>query len=403
MNPLRFSYLLFYAMVGAHLPYYPLYLSARGFTPAQIGILVGAQGFSVLFMPLVSGLLSDTRTGAALFQKKIFTICCGLLLLLTAMSSNFWILLPLSVLMGLSLNPIFSLIDGAAVAIITSMGRSVDQDFVTARAWGSVGFIVPTVVFVLCSEFWAVSYAQMLLLGVIFAGLFLVCLQWFSREFSIANNFAVAKEDQMHAINHPLVRAFKTFFHRDHRCFFIGTFGVATAMGAYYSMFSILLQRQGVLPTQIGIIYNIGVVAEVVVLFSSKRFLRWAGIWVGMLIAAIGSVFRFFTLSFSSSLTLIVVSQLTHATIILGIAVISSMYISAISEKKFRYSLFSVYQMTHSGVGRMVGAMVLPILAAPFVKAKFDILHAAFGMAAVLSLISLVSVCVGAYRVKIMQ
>ena len=79
------------------------------------------------------------------------------------------------------------------------------------------------------------------------------------------------------------------------------------------------------------------------------------------------------------------------------------MYISAISEKKFRYSLFSVYQMTHSGVGRMVGAMVLPILAAPFVKAKFDILHAAFGMAAVLSLISLVSVCVGAYRVKIMQ
>jgi PPP family 3-phenylpropionic acid transporter len=381
MNIIRIIYLLFYGIIGSHLPYYPLYLSSIGYSTSEIGFFVGLQGISVLVMPLISGFFSDTFKGAALFQKRLFTFGCFVFLTSIAFVESFLLLSIFSFLLGICMNPLFSLIDTWVMQRMKYHEFEMER-FASCRVWGSIGFIVPTAIFWLLSFYYQLNYQLLLLLGSAFA----FCLFLFLLNNKLNFPINVIEETSVLKKN-PLRLALTAYTHKEHRPVFFATFCIAAAMGVYYSMFSLLLQSLHLTPVAIGIMYNLGVVAEVCFLFIIPRFSQRISLTQGITIATIATFLRFLILSSTEAVDVIAISQITHGFIIWGIAVLASMYISSIAKDENRYSLFSLYQMMQGGVARVVGAFLVPWLVGLFVTDPHAVLHYSMLVASLIALL----------------
>lgn len=361
MSIVRLAYLLFYGMVGSYLPYLPLYLSSLGYQPAAIGTLVGMQGVSVLVMPLVAGFFSDKFHGAALLQKRIFAVGCMVFLVAISCSTSFLALAIFSLLTGICMNPLFSLVDGWVMQQMQHRSYDV-KGFARYRVWGSIGFILPTILFGIFHTAIDGNYARLLQLSAGFGFLFFVFL--LRRDLHLPK---VAPHETIPLQRNPLSLALRTYLTRQHLPIFGATFCIAVSMGVYYALFSIQLQSLSLSPLLIGALYNVGVVAEVLFLVVIDRFMPRISIKTGIFIAAAATGIRFLMLAVSDDIGVIILSQCLHALIIWGLAVLSGMYINSIASAANRYSLFSLHQMMQGGIARILGASVIPWIVGLFV------------------------------------
>jgi PPP family 3-phenylpropionic acid transporter len=390
MNIVRLAYLLFYGMVGSYLPYLPLYLSSLGYQPAAIGTLVGMQGVSVLVMPLVAGFFSDTFHGAALLQKRIFAAGCMVFLVAISCSTSFLALALFSLLVGICMNPLFSLVDGWVMQQMKHRSYDV-KGFARYRVWGSIGFIVPTILFGVFHTAIEGNYARLLQLGAVFGFLLFVFL--LRRDLHLPKD---AREATETAKRNPLSLAWRTYVAPQHLPLFFATFCIAVSMGVYYALFSIQLQSLALSPFLIGALYNVGVIAEVLFLFVIDRFMPRVAMTTGIFIAAAATAVRFLMLAVSDDMLVITLSQCLHAPIIWGMAVVSGMYISSIASVSNRYSLFSLHQMMQGGIARILGASVIPWIVGLCVADA----HAMLSMT---MLVASISGMLGAVLVKLKQ
>ncbi|MCW5753024.1 MAG: MFS transporter, partial [Alphaproteobacteria bacterium] len=134
---ISFFYGAYFAMSGIHLPFWPVWLSARGVGPGELGLMLGVAAWArVLASPLVGNLadLSGERRRPAIW-------CAGASLLVAAQflwAEGFWPFLALSILFGLAWSPILPFGESLALA-----GARIGQfDYGRVRVWGSVSFML---------------------------------------------------------------------------------------------------------------------------------------------------------------------------------------------------------------------------------------------------------------------
>ncbi|MEP9351202.1 MFS transporter [Xanthobacter sp. KR7-225] len=131
------AYAAFYLAVGIQLPFLPLWLTQRGLTPQEIGVVVAAPLVARLFATPLIGFLSDRlgRPKAVLVTLALAT-CAGMVLL--ALSRDFLLIALVLGATALFWNPSFALLDSYA----TRLARAGRADYGRARQWGSASFIV---------------------------------------------------------------------------------------------------------------------------------------------------------------------------------------------------------------------------------------------------------------------
>src|SRR6201990_3291114 len=130
-----------YAMVGIQLPFFPLWLSAKGIEAGMIGLVLAVpQVVRVLAIPLATRMAD--RSGA--LREAILAACWASVAgyLLVALSSGAPAILLAFVLASLVYTPAMPLIETYALKELAARGRA----YGPVRLWGSVAFIAGTFV-----------------------------------------------------------------------------------------------------------------------------------------------------------------------------------------------------------------------------------------------------------------
>ncbi len=287
-------YLAYFAYVGAYSPYFGLYLQSIGHDAAAIGLLLSAQQVMRIVAPNLWAAIAD-RTGRRAHWIRLALagglVCMGGLFL----TSAFWPLFVFLALIGFFTNAALPLFETLTFAHLKDdLGR-----YGRIRLWGSIGFVlavmgVGALLDLLSIE--ALLWISMLPL----AGALLVSL---AVPDAIVNRHAQAALPIWPVLRQPAVMAL-----------FGACFLNCMAHGPLYNFYSIHLTDHGYGKTAVGVLWSIGVVAEILLFLVMPRLLkRWHASQIFAASFAFGTL-RFVLIGWGADqVWLMVLAQLMHA------------------------------------------------------------------------------------------
>ena len=283
-------YCAYFVHVGLFTAYFPLYLAARGFSAVEIGWVLALPSIMRTFAPAGWGIVAD-RTGAL---RALVVFSCA------ALASAFAILpyvqgfAAVALAIGLA-----SLLSAGALPIVEAitLGAFASEPgrYGPVRLWGSVGFIAA----VLAGGAWLDAAPVQ-------------ALPWPLAAFALAG-FAIALSlprgsARAHAGSSRLRPSGAILY------LLACGFCMAAAHGTLYAFFTLHLERSGYRVTAIGILWTLGVVAEIAVfVFLPQIFRRFA---LSTILAAsfACAVVRFLLLAWLAEvLWLVAIAQILHA------------------------------------------------------------------------------------------
>lgn len=288
-------YLCYFAVLGAMVPYWPVYLQDRGFDAEAIGILTAIMMVARVIAPNLWGWLADhtsqririVRGGAVLATLSFAGIFLDdsyfALVLVICLYSFFW-------------NALL-----AQYEVVTfDYLKNQPEGYTRIRLWGSVGFIVAVVVVGALVDVIPVHYLPWILL----ACMALVCLSsWLVEEAPRHNTPDHNAETIWQIMKKPEVI-----------CFFTVCLLMQVSHGPYYTFFSLYMEQHGHTRAQIGQLWALGVLAEVVLFWYMHRLMPAWGVRTLMLLSLLLSGVRWVLIGcFPDSLVIILLAQCLHA------------------------------------------------------------------------------------------
>lgn len=250
-------YFGYFALIGAFMPYWNLYLEHLGFEKAIIGVLASITVVTRIIAPSVWGYLAD-RSGQRMRWVRVGTFAqliawCAVLLLPNTL---FWLAIILFA---------FSFFQNAILAQFEAvtlfwLGDSRDR-YGMIRLWGSVGFIAA--VFGLG---WWFDYTSINLLPLMMVGL--AALTWWM-------SMLIAEPPQRQASRQSSVSLRQVLQRPRVGWFFVVQFLLLLSHAPFYSFYSNYLQGYGYNTQTIGLLWSVGVLAEVLMFTQSHRLMAW--------------------------------------------------------------------------------------------------------------------------------
>jgi PPP family 3-phenylpropionic acid transporter len=340
---IRLHYLLLYAVVGAYMPYLPVFLGSDLHLPDwQIGWVTGIYGLSVLVAPpIVTSLADRSVSGRTIIGCAYVLACLGLIAL--ALVDSFLAVLPLAFAFSLVYTPLFALLDGLAFSAIAAAERSPPYD--RLRVWGSLGFMVPA--FVLFFALHAgVSGRTAIVAAAVAAGLGALASP-------LLPNFPPAAR----ASGLPPFAAWQALRGASTRALLIPVGLLFAAISVFYAFYGRLLISVGIDAAWIGLVMNIGVLAELPLMFAAGALLRRFSVRAILLTSAACLTARMALLATSGSLV-VVVTQVLHGPVVLGLYLLPPMILNLKAEPRLRNGVQGLYAMLCFGLARLVGSVL---------------------------------------------
>ena len=280
-------YFLFFAHAGAYVAYFPLYLASRELGAVHIAWVLALPALARTFAPAAWGWLAD-RTGA---HRAIVATSCAItaggVALLPFTDHIAWLIAVMSVLSAGAL-PLVE-----AITLGSLAGQS--GRYGPIRVWGSIGFIVV----VLGGGAWLDRQP-------------IGTLPWVLVLFMLATLVSALSLPRGHVHaggQHPPLRFTPAIV-----ALLGAGFCNAVAHGALYAFLSLHLEREGYSGTMIGLLWTLGVAAEILVfLYLPQLFRRFT--LSTLLVASLGcGVVRFLAIGWTAGeLWIVLLAQLLHA------------------------------------------------------------------------------------------
>lgn len=288
-------YLVYFASLGALLPYWGPYLAALGFSPARIGELNAIPQATKLIAPALWGWLAD-RTGRRMSVIRWACLLSALSFAGVFAAGDSYVGLALTTLL-------FSFFWNAALpqfeaVTLAHLGEQTHR-YSRVRLWGSVGFVGAAVGLGFVTRDWGIGLVPAVLLS-LFAVLWLSSLWVPERPMAPSARQAPPLG---RVLRQPAVIAF-----------FVVCFLNQAAHGAYYSFFSLYLETLGYSREFIGLMWGLGVTVEVGMFMILPRLLPRFGPRRLMLAALALAALRWLLIGhFAGDLPVLLVAQSLHA------------------------------------------------------------------------------------------
>jgi PPP family 3-phenylpropionic acid transporter len=293
--PLSAYYFFYFAAVGTLIPYLGLYLQSLSFGAMEIAQITAVLAMARIVSPPLLALLADRR-GQFLFYAQLTSFMSALLVLgfwwLDAFGSLLWLMWWLGFFWHAALPPMESL-------TLRTLGDDL-ASYSRIRLWGSVGFIVAVLgVGYLIESFGILAFLwSMTLFFVLMA---LVTLVNHEQPHTRAQGLDLVGLWQ--SVKQPVV---------------LLVLGLALLVqlshGVYYAFYSLLLDATGYSASEIGLLWTLGVVAEVVLFWQFSRFQTFLSFKNWLLLATGLTLLRWIMVaSFADVWWLLVIAQLLHA------------------------------------------------------------------------------------------
>jgi PPP family 3-phenylpropionic acid transporter len=286
----------YFAYVGLFSPFLSLWLNGRGFSPAEIGVLVSPMQWARVVGPPAWGYLAD-HSPASRVPKIIQWAALAALLSasLLLMEWSFWGLFAVLCLMSFFLSGQVPIAE--SLAMQTSRGDM--GVYGRMRVWGSVGFIVA----VMAGGLWfdwvgvqALPATMMLVLGLVA----LTALGLPAREVHAPD---LSQSGVRAMLRQPKVRGFLW-----------ASFLMLLAHAPLYTLFSLWLEHNGYSRTQIALFWTLGVLAEILMFRIQRPLFERFGLARAWSSSYAVAAVRFGLIALSGgNLWLLLLAQLMHA------------------------------------------------------------------------------------------
>ncbi|MDG4721038.1 MULTISPECIES: MFS transporter [Thalassospira] len=278
---------------GVFLPYWPVWLKAQGLSAGEIGILLSLPNWVRVFADPLIAQRAD-RTGNRKTPMLWLAGIYALSILAFPVSSNFWWLAALSVVIGFTFSPLLPL--GTTITVHECKARQLDYGRV--RLWGSLAFILA-------------SYGA----GWVLDG---TSVEWIVWMLFIAGivNFAITTLMPDPQTDRPLRSGSSLIYLLRKPVFliYLGCIGFAQGShGTYYSFASVHWETVGYSHEMIGIFWSTGVVAEIVLFAIAGRFVRGRHPGILFALGATAGILRWTVLGSSDDVWMIFLVQPLHA------------------------------------------------------------------------------------------
>lgn len=247
-------YFFYFAFIGAFSPYFGLYLQSLNFSAWDIGLLMSQMQLMRLFGPNLWGWLVDRHGRRMAIIRLAGAIALG------GFTCFFWLDRLPGMLLAMAVLAFFW---SAALPLVEMLTfdhlREERGRYSRIRVWGSVGFVV------------AVMATGALLDMVPPAGVLWACWATLAGILVCALVLPEARSsrsaDGGQAIG-DILRQPKVI------ALMAACFAMSAAHGAYYVFYSIHLAGHGYSKTAVGVLWSLGVVAEIVVFMFMARLSR---------------------------------------------------------------------------------------------------------------------------------
>lgn len=288
------------AIGGVHMPFFPAWLEASGLTPSDIGLTMALMGFVRVFFGPFFSFLADAmgrRRHVVIFLVTVAVISYWGY----ALTSGFWAILFFSLLGGFAWSAITPIVEGVTL----QAARTERFDYGRVRLWGSLAFIAAN----LGSGWLVAAYDLDIFLPLIIATGSMTLLAAIRLPRDAAPRQQLSKDHASSTIQEARRLCL-------HPVFILFVAAAAAAQGThsyYYSFATIDWKTQGFGSSLIGLLWALGVIAEVVLFFWAAPLVRRINpVW--LLVAGTASgILRWTVAAFQPALWLLLPLQLLHA------------------------------------------------------------------------------------------
>jgi PPP family 3-phenylpropionic acid transporter len=247
-------YFFYFGLLGAIVPFWGLYLQSLGFSALQIGYLGAILMGTKIVAPNLWGWLGD-RLGQCLRILQVgcmLAILCFLIILFK--HSFMWMAISVA-LYSFFWNAVLPQFE---VVTLAHLGKS-PHLYSRIRLWGSVGFVLVVLGLGLVFDVVDISYLPWVML-------LMLTLIWLSSLSVSERPFNVG-----HGKEQPL---WQTICEPHVLSFLLCVFLLQVSHGSYYTFYSVYLEALNYSRTTIGILWALGVVAEVLVFLVMHRVMH---------------------------------------------------------------------------------------------------------------------------------
>lgn len=331
-------YFWFFALLGGMLPYWSLYLEGRGFSYLQIASLMATIQLTKIVAPSVWGHLGD-RTGQRVRLVRFGTITGSLCFAGVFLEPGFTGLLLVMLAFTFFWNAVLPLYEVITLQVLGSQRNQYGK----IRLWGSVGFIVAVALIGVLLEWVDIRYLPMLLIP-LFAGI--AVSAWMLPVEKIVRTQKSPRGSLKAILTHPAVIAF-----------FVMNFLLQVAHGSYYTFFSIHLQLYDYGKLAIGLLWSLGVIAEIVLFMMMHRLSARFSVRHIVLAALLLTLLRWLLIAeMVSVLPVLIFAQLLHAASYGALHAVSVQYIQGFFGRHHHGQGQALYSGLTFGAGGALGA-----------------------------------------------
>ena len=304
-------YLGFFGVYGVLLPFWALWLKGEGTSTEMIGTMLA---FALLARSAGALLLTrNLATTVSLLQAmRRLTLTSIITFAGFYLSNNVYVVFLLVVITNFVFSPLMALGEAMAAKLV----RYNNMDYGKTRLWGSIGFMLASALTGVLVE----SFDHQVILFTIIAGLAALLLLTVTPVRNLPQDTTTSSKRSSSFI---AILSRPSFWP-----FLLITALLQGAHAAYYGFGAVYWQDIGISETYIGYFWSMGVVGEIFFLAVGRRLFANTSMATMFVIATLGSIVRWLTLSYAVDVTVIMLSQLLHG-VTFGIAHLAAMrYIS---------------------------------------------------------------------------
>nr|WP_245399143.1 MFS transporter [Pseudomonas syringae] len=289
-------YVCYFALLGSAAPFMALYLSHLGFSSARIGELIAIPMLMRCVAPNLWGWLGD-HTGRRLTIVRfgaVFTLLAFSLILVQKTYAWLAMVMALYAFFWHAILPQFEVITLAHLQGQTSRYSQI-------RLWGSIGFILAVVVLGRVFERVSLDLFPYILLAIM-AGI-AVSSVWVPNAQPAASTRATEPGGFLRQLMRPGIMAF-----------YISVALMLLSHGPYYTFLTLHLEALGYSRSLIGLLWAVGVVAEVLMFMVMSRILQRFSVRQVLFASFLLAALRWLLLGlFAEHLTALLIAQVMHA------------------------------------------------------------------------------------------
>ncbi|TCV57308.1 MFS transporter [Pseudomonas fluorescens] len=288
-------YLFYFALLGSTAPFLALYFDHLGFNAARIGELVAIPMLMRCVAPNIWGWLGD-YTGRRLAIVRFGAICTLLTFSLIFIDKSYAWLAMVMALHAFFWHAVLPQFEVITLAHLSGQASRYSQ----VRLWGSIGFIITVVLLGRLFEWLSLDIYPVALV-LIMAGIVLASF-WVPNAQPLQGPRDVG-EGFLRQLRNPGVLAF-----------YICVGLMQVSHGPYYTFLTLHLERLGYSRGLIGLLWAVGVVAEVLVFLLMSRILARFSVRRVLLASFLLAALRWLLLgSLAEFLWVLLFAQVLHA------------------------------------------------------------------------------------------